>query len=88
MDFPFQQYIKEGKIVRVFTPDVDDDELKWHQDTTDRKVTVIQHGEWEFQMEDDLPVKLSNAEQIYIPKFVWHRVIRGTGTLIVEIEQY
>jgi hypothetical protein len=88
MDFPFQQYIKEGKIVRVFTPDVDDDELKWHQDTTDRKVTVIQHGEWEFQMEDDLPVKLSNAEQIYIPKFVWHRVIRGIGTLIVEIEQY
>jgi hypothetical protein len=88
MDFPFQQYIKEGKIVRVFTPDVDDDELKWHQDTTDRKVTVIQHGEWEFQMEDDLPVKLSNAKQIYIPKFVWHRVIKGTGTLIVEIEQY
>ena len=49
---------------------------------------MIQHGEWEFQMEDDLPVKLSNAEQIYIPKFVWHRVIKGTGTLIVEIEQY
>jgi hypothetical protein len=49
---------------------------------------VIQHGEWEFQMEDDLPVKLSNAEQIYIPKFVWHRVIKGTGELVVEIEEY
>ncbi len=74
MDFPFQQENINGKIVRTFSPDVDVDELKWHQDTTDRKVTVIQHGEWEFQMEDDLPVKLSNAEQIYIPKFVWHRV--------------
>jgi hypothetical protein len=39
-------------------------------------------------MEDDLPVKLLNAEQIYIPKFVWHRVIKGTGELVVEIEEY
>ena len=88
MDFPFQQENINGKIRRTFSPDVDIDELKWHQDLTDRKVTVIQHGEWEFQMEDDLPVKLSNAEQIYIPKFVWHRVIKGTGTLIVELEEY
>jgi hypothetical protein len=35
-----------------------------------------------------LPIKLSDAEQIYIPKFVWHRVIKGTGNLIVEIEEY
>ena len=28
MDFPFQQYIKEGKMVRVFTTDAPADELK------------------------------------------------------------
>jgi hypothetical protein len=38
-------------------------------------------------MEDNLPNKLSNAEQITIPKLVWHRVIRGEGNLIVEIEE-
>ena len=26
MEFPFEQYIKEGKMVRVFTPDVPADE--------------------------------------------------------------
>ena len=88
MDFPFEQIDKEGKIVRTFNPDVEEDELKWHQDLKDRKITVIQDGGWSFQMENSLPVKLSNAEQIYIPKFVWHRVIKGTGELVVEIEEY
>ena len=88
MDFPFQQYIKEGKMVRVFTPDVPADELKWHQDLKDRKVTVVEDGGWSFQMEDNLPNKLSIAQQILIPKFAWHRVIKGNGKLVVEIEEF
>jgi hypothetical protein len=38
-------------------------------------------------MEDQLPVKLSESSQIHIPKFVWHRVIKGPDQLIVEIEE-
>jgi len=87
MNFPFQQENIEGKIIRTFSPDVDSDELKWHQDLKDRKVTVIEDGGWSFQMEDSLPNKLRVAEQIQIPKFVWHRVIKGEGNLIVEIEE-
>jgi hypothetical protein len=88
MDYPFQQENINDKIRRTFSPDVDSDELKWHQDLNDRKVTVIEDGGWSFQIEDDLPNKLSVAEQIYIPKFVWHRVIKGEGTLVVEIQEY
>lgn len=87
MNLPFQQYIKSGKMVRVFNPDVDSEELKWHQDLNDRKVTIIESGGWSLQMEDNLPNKLSNTQQILIPKFVWHRVIRGNGQLVVEIEE-
>ena len=87
MEFPFQQQHIEGKIIRTFFPDTEEEELKWHQDLKDRKVTIIEDGGWQFQMEDSLPSKLSIAEQIYIPKFVWHRVIRGTGKLDVEIEE-
>jgi hypothetical protein len=39
-------------------------------------------------MDDGLPNKLLNAEQILIPKFVWHRVIKGETPLIVEIEEF
>lgn len=88
MDFPFEQKNIDGKILRTFSPDVDSDELKWHQDLKDRKVTILESGGWQFQMEDKLPNKLSNAEQLWIPKLVWHRVIKGNGELVVEIEEF
>ena len=87
MSLPFEQYIKEDKMVRVFTPDVPADELKWHQDLRDRLVTIVESGGWEFQIENELPIKLLDATQIKIQKFVWHRVIKGEGNLIVEIEE-
>lgn len=87
MDYPFEQEIINGKIKRTFSPDVESEELKWHQDLKDRKVTIIEDGGWSFQMEDSLPIKLSNAKQLSIPKFVWHRVIKGEGKLVVEIEE-
>ena len=87
MDFPFEQETIEGKIRRTFLPDTEAEELKWHQDLKDRKVTVIEDGGWSFQMDNGLPTKLSDAKQIYIPKLVWHRVIKGEGKLVVEIEE-
>jgi hypothetical protein len=87
MDFPFEQENIEGKIRRTFLPETEVEELKWHQDLKDRKVTVIEDGGWSFQMDNGLPIKLSDAKQIYIPKLVWHRVIRGEGKLVVEIEE-
>lgn len=88
MDFPFEQTEKEGKLVRTFSPDVDDYELKWHQDLKDRKVTIIEGNGWFFQMENELPNKLENAKQIFIPKLAWHRVLKGQGNLIIEIEEF
>ena len=88
MGYPFEQIEREGKLIRTFTPDVDSEELKWHQDLMDRRVTIIEAGGWSFQMDDGLPNKLSNAEQITIPKLVWHRVIKGDSPLIVEIEEF
>jgi hypothetical protein len=85
---PYTQQINNGKIVRTFTPDVESNELKWHQDLKDRKVTVIQDGGWSFQLEDNLPNKLQVSEQLWISKFVWHRVIKGHGDLIIEIEEF
>ena len=87
MDFPFEQIEKEGKLIRTFSTDVDSEELMWHQDLKDRKVTVIEGNGWLFQMENELPVKLSRASHIHIPKFVWHRVIKGPDQLVVEIEE-
>lgn len=87
MEYPFEQIEKEGKLLRTFSPDIDSEELKWHQDIRDRKVRIIEDGGWQFQMENELPTKLKVDEQFFIPKFVWHRVIKGKEPLIVEIEE-
>ncbi len=88
MDFPFEQIEIGNKKIRTFSPDVEEDELKWHQDLKDRKVTIIECGGWSFQMENELPNKLQDAKQIFIPKFAWHRVLKGNSKLVVEIEEF
>lgn len=88
MDYPFKQEIIGGKLRRTFNPDVDSDELKWHQDLKDRKVKIIESGGWSFQMDDKLPNKLIDSEEIWIPKLIWHRVLKGNTPLIIEIEEF
>ncbi len=87
MNFPFEQKILNGKLLRTFSIDVESDELKWHQDQNDRKVTIIESGDWQFQMDDSLPIKLQNGQEFFIPKLVWHRVIKGKKDLVVCIEE-
>jgi hypothetical protein len=87
MSQPYEQFVRENKIVRSFSPEVPVDELKWHQDLNDRIVTILEDGGWQFQIEDYLPNKLYVGQKLEIPKFVWHRVIKGNGNLIVEIEE-
>ena len=87
MEFPFEQVEIGSKKIRTFSPDVDDDELKWHQDLNDRKVTILEGGGWQFQMENELPTNLYDTKQIFIPKLAWHRVIKGDNKLVVEIEE-
>ena len=85
MDFPFEQKIIDNKIIRTFNPDVDIEELKWHQDLKNREVTIIQNGGWKFQNENTLPISLQDGQKIHIPKLSWHRVIKGEEKLVVEI---
>lgn len=87
MEYPFEQIELEGKLIRTFQNDVDDEELKWHFDLKDRWVTILESDGWMFQLDDSLPNKLNSGDKIFIPKFAWHRVIKGDGDLKVSIEE-
>ena len=86
-NMPFSQHIVSDKMVRVFTPSVDSEELKWHQDLKDREVKIVESGNWQFQIENELPIKLFDGQILNIQKYSWHRVIKGDGNLIVEIKE-
>ena len=77
---------KNGNIIRrTFSHDVSENELVWHRDREDRIVLPLNENDWMVQFDNQLPTKLMVGEEYFIPKNVYHRVIKGSGDLMVEI---
>ena len=74
-----------NKTVRVFTQDVDSHELVWHRDREDRIVRVLEGSGWKFQLDNNLPIQLNEGDVIHIPKYEYHRIIKGDTDLKVEL---
>ena len=70
-------------IIREFSQDIDPIELLWHRDDENRTVEITGKTDWMIQLENQLPISIN--EPIFIPKHMWHRVIKGTGTLRLKI---
>ena len=70
-------------IIREFSDSVDPIELLWHRDDEDRTIEIVGKTDWAIQLEDKLPTSLNN--RIFIARHEWHRVIKGTGKLLLKI---
>ena len=79
MSRPYQE---EGE-VRTFSEDVQEFELVWHRDKEDRVVKPLHTTDWKFQLDNDIPRVIE--KEIFIPKETYHRLIKGTGNLKVNI---
>lgn len=75
-------YKEEGQ-VRIFEKHIDEFELVWHRDKEDRLVKPLHKTDWKFQLDNDIPRTIEN--EIFIPKETYHRLIKGTGNLKVNI---
>lgn len=85
MNLPFKEN-KDGVYhIRTFSEGVGDNELVWHRDREDRVVQSIGETDWMVQLDNELPIPLT--ETIYIPKNTYHRVIKGNGDLTVKIKK-
>jgi len=85
-NFPFiEEQLSENVKLRLFSEQVDSSELKWHYDNEDRIVIPQHNTDWYLQMDNELPVRLIEGNQYFIPKDVYHRVIKGSGDLKVRI---
>lgn len=85
MNLPFIQIEQsESVYIRKFSELTSTDELVWHRDEEDRTVTCKYHTDWMMQLENSLPMKLGE-NKIFIPANTWHRLIKGTGDLEVQI---
>ena len=78
--------VTEHYVLRKFDKDVDIQELYWHRDDEDRTVEVLECGEgWQFQTDNKLPTQLEEGKSIFILRHEWHRVIKGSGHLLIKI---
>lgn len=81
---PFKEkWISQSESLRIFTPDIDVEELKWHTDWEDRIIDVLNKNDWKFQFDNMLPIDMKG--RIIIEKGTWHRVIKGTSDLEIKI---
>lgn len=84
MEFPFNENkITDNIFIREFKSDIDIEDLVWHRDKEDRIIEVISNTGWYLQMDNELPILIEG--QIFIPKETYHRVIKGTGDLIIKL---
>lgn len=84
---PYKEEIYENGIVkRTFSKGVNSNELEWHRDIEDRVVKAINENDWMIQFDNELPRKININEEIKIPKETFHRVIKGSTDLVVEIQ--
>ena len=75
--------ITDQYIIREFSDSVDPIELLWHRDNEDRTIEIVGETDWAIQLENKLPTSLNN--RIFIAWHEWHRVIKGTGKLLLKI---
>ena len=81
---PYLEKNKDGYILREFSKDTPSFEFVWHRDKEDRIVQATHDTDWLFQLDNDIPRELQK-NKLFIPKETYHRLIKGTGDLIVKI---
>jgi hypothetical protein len=74
-------------IIREFDKNINSDELKWHRDLKNRKVTILEGKGWFFQKDNELPIKIDKGSTIFIDKLSYHRIIKGNTLLRIKIEE-
>jgi len=88
MDFPFKEEQQDGFHIRTFSSDLSEMELKWHFDKEDRTVICEYDTDWLFQIDDELPINIKKNTPIFIPEGTFHRIIKGTGDLVVKVKKH
>jgi hypothetical protein len=78
--------ITDKYIIREFNENIDPIELLWHRDDEDRVIEILGETDWQIQLENELPTTF--VPPIFIPKHKYHRLIKGTGDLILKIYKY
>lgn len=86
--FPFkEEKIRPEIFKRTFSRDTKESDLKWHTDDEDRKIKVVESKDWKLQLDNELPQSFCEGKEYFVPKGLFHRIIKGSGDLVLEVEK-
>lgn len=84
---PYLEDTIQDKRIRTFPDTVWEEDLVWHRDRNDRHIFIISGEGWKLQFDNELPFELLRWNTYFIPKNTFHRVIKGTGDLVIDITE-
>jgi hypothetical protein len=85
-NLPFKETDLGGnRYQRLFEHSTPCDDLLWHFDLEDRIVECHERTNWKIQFDNELPKEIT--ETLFIPKMVFHRLIKGDGDLNLIINK-
>lgn len=85
-NLPFnEEKIGDNLFIRTFYQSTDSGELQWHRDRESRIIESLEETDWEFQLDNQLPKRLDG--KVFIPKGVYHRLIKGQGNLKIKLQK-
>ena len=83
---PFKENkIKENVFIREFSQQTDSGQFMWHRDHEDRIIKSIVETDWLVQIDNELPKSIN--EEVFIPMGIYHRLIKGSGDLKIELKK-
>lgn len=86
---PYKEVLENNISYRVFTQSTPEEEFVWHRDQEDRSINLLQEEtDWMFQYDNELPIKITSGSTLFVPKDMYHRLIKGTGDLHLKITKY
>ena len=81
---PFQETkLSDNTFIREFSQDTDSGEFMWHRDHENRIVESIYETDWMIQIDNELPKVIEG--EVFIPMGAYHRLIKGTGDLKINL---
>jgi hypothetical protein len=80
---PYSEESQDDFIIREFKENLTQGDLIWHKDREDRLISPINKTDWMIQIDNELPKVIK--ENTFIPKEVFHRLLKGTGNLELKI---
>jgi hypothetical protein len=85
---PYIDHAVDGTIMRHFDENVDEWDLVWHRDESNRRVVVDKGTGWQIQFDNEMPIDILEGDEIYIKSMEYHRLIKGSSSLNLTIHEF